>query len=83
MVKRLPTTWEDQVQSLDWEDLLEKEMETHSSILAWKLPWMEDPIRLQSMGSQRIRHNTQLLYTNLNHKFIAEFALHLDIHFPE
>ena len=52
-VKRLPTMWETQVQSLGQEDLLEKEMATHSSILAWKIPWMEDPSRLQSMGLQR------------------------------
>ena len=45
------------VQSLGQEDLLEKEMATHSSILAWKIPWMEEPGRLQSMGSQRVRHN--------------------------
>ena len=44
-----------QVQSLDWEDTLEKEMATHSSILAWKIPWTEEPGRLQSMGSQRVR----------------------------
>ena len=43
MVKRLLTVWETQVQSLDREDLLEKEMATHSSILAWKIPWMEEP----------------------------------------
>ena len=46
MVKRLPTVRETQVQSLDWEDLLEKEMVTHSSILAWKIPWTEKPGRL-------------------------------------
>ena len=57
MVKHLPTMWETQVQSLGQEDLLEKEMATHSSILAWKIPWMEKPGRLQSMGSQRVRHN--------------------------
>ena len=51
MVKRLPTMWETQVQTLDREDLLEKEMATHYSILAWKIPWMEEPGRLQSMGS--------------------------------
>ena len=56
-VKRLSTMWETQVQSLGWEDLLEKEMATHSSILAWKIPWMEKPGRLQSIGSQRIIHN--------------------------
>ena len=48
---------ETQVQSLDQEDPLEKEMATHSSILAWKIPWTEKPGGLQSMGSQRARHN--------------------------
>ena len=56
-VKRLPITQETQVQSLGWEDLLEKEMATHSSILGWKIPWMVEPGRLQSMGSQRDRNN--------------------------
>ena len=56
-VKRLPTMRETWVQSLGQEDLLEKEMATHSSILAWKIPWMEEPGRLQSMGSQRVGHN--------------------------
>ena len=54
---KLPTVWETSVQSLGWEDLLEKEMTTHSSTLAWKIPWMEEPGRLQSMGSQRIGHD--------------------------
>ena len=57
MVKRLPTMQEVWVQSLGREDLLEKEMATHSSILAWKIPWTEDPGRLQSMGSQRVQHD--------------------------
>ena len=57
MVKRLPTTRETWVRSLGWEDLVEKEMATHSSILAWKIPWTEEPGRLQSMGSQRVRHD--------------------------
>ena len=48
---------EAQVQSLGWEDPLEKEMPTHSSTLAWKIPWTEEPGRLQSMGSQRVRHD--------------------------
>ena len=52
MVKRLPTIRETWVQSLGWEDLLEKEMATHSSILAWKIPWTEEPGRLQSMESE-------------------------------
>ena len=51
MVKRLPTMQDTQVRSLGWEDPLEKEMATHSSILAWKIPWMEEIGRLQSMGS--------------------------------
>ena len=53
-VKRLPTMWETRIQSLGREDLLEKEMATHSSILAWEIPWMEEPGGLQSMGSQRV-----------------------------
>ena len=57
MVKCLPTMQETQVQSLGREDLLEKEMATHSSILAWKIPWMVEPGRLQSMGSQRVGHD--------------------------
>ena len=57
MVRRLPTMRETRVQSLGWEDLLEKEMATYSIILAWKIPWMEDPGRLQSMGSQRVGHD--------------------------
>ena len=57
MVKYLPTMQETRVQSLGWEDLLQKEMATHSSTLAWKIPWMEEPGRLQSMGSQRIGHD--------------------------
>ena len=57
MVKRLPTMWETWVQSLGWEDLLEKEMATHSSTLAWKIPWKEESGRLQSMGSQRVGHD--------------------------
>ena len=52
MVKNLPAMQETQVQSLGWEDPLETRMATHSSILAWKIPWMEEHGRLQSMGSQ-------------------------------
>ena len=54
MVKHLPAMRETRVQSLSWEDPLEKEMAAHSSTLAWKIPWMEEPGRLQSMGSQRV-----------------------------
>ena len=57
MVKSLPAMWETWVQSLDREDPLEKEMAIHSSILTWKIPWMEEPNRLQSMGLQRVEHN--------------------------
>ena len=56
-LKRLPPMWETQVQSLDWEDPLEKEMATYSSILAWRIPWIEEPGRLQSTGSQRVGHD--------------------------
>ena len=56
-VKRLHAMWETWVPSLGWEDPLEKEMATHSSILAWKIPWTEEPGRLQSMGSQRVRQD--------------------------
>ena len=56
-VKCLPAMWETWVQSLGQEDVLEKEMATHSSTLAWKIPWTEEPGRLQSMGSQRVGHD--------------------------
>ena len=71
-VKRLPTMQETWVQSLGWEDLLEKEMATHSSILAWKIPWMEESGRLQTMVSQRIGHNgvTSCVYI-YTHMYIA------------
>ena len=76
MAKNLPTVWESQVQSLDWEDPLEKGMETHSSILAWKVPWTEEPGRLQSWGrkeldtTERLRLNTNFMvntYPDLTH----------------
>ena len=57
MVKHLPTMQETQVRSLGWEDPLEKEMATHPSTLAWKIPWTEECGRLQSMGSQRVGHD--------------------------
>ena len=53
-VKSLPAMWETRVRSLGQEDPLEKKMETHSSILAWKIPWMEEAGKLQSMGLQRV-----------------------------
>ena len=67
-VKNLPAVHETWVRCLGWEDPLEKEMATHSSILAWKTSWTEEPGGLQSMGSQRLRHdwvtNTYLLITS-------------------
>ena len=56
-VKNLPAVQETRVQSLGWEDPLQKEMATHSSILAWKIPWTEEPGGLQFMGSRRAGHN--------------------------
>ena len=57
MVKSLSAVQETHVLSLGWEDLLEKEIATHFSILAWKIPWREEPLRLQFMGSQRVGHD--------------------------
>ena len=57
MVKCLLTMWETQVRSLGWKDPLGKEMATHSSTLAWKILWTEEPGRLQSMGSQRVGYD--------------------------
>ena len=56
-VKSLPIEWETQVPTLGQEDPLEKEMATHSSILAWRIPWIEEPGRLPFMGSQRVEHS--------------------------
>ena len=56
-LKRLPAMQETWVQSLGQEDPVEKKMATHSSILAWRIPWTEEPGGLQSMGSQRVRHD--------------------------
>ena len=57
MVKRLSTMRKTQVRSLGWEDPLEKGMATHSKTLAWKIPWTEEPSRLQSMGLKRVGHD--------------------------
>ena len=79
---------ENQVQSLAWEDLLEKKMATHSSIRAWKIPWMKEPGRLQSMGSQRVGHNwatslslsvTQVFDLGLNTYLEKEMATHSSV----
>ena len=63
--KHLPPMWETQVRSLGREDTLEMEMVTHSSILAWRIPWTEEPGRLQSTGSQRVGHNFTFTFTFL------------------
>ena len=57
LVKNLPAVQETWVRSLDWEDPLEEDVATHSSILAWRIPWTEEPGGLQSMGSQRVGHD--------------------------
>ena len=57
MVKNLPAMWETWVQVLGQEDPLEEGIETHPSILAWRIPWTEEPGGLQTMGSHRVRHN--------------------------
>ena len=65
MVKNLPAIQETQVRFLRWEDPLKTGMATHSSILAWRIPWTEEPGGLQSMGSQRVRHNTVTTTTTI------------------
>ena len=76
MVKRLPTMQETQVQSLGWEGPLEKQMATHSSTFAWKIPWTEECGRLQSMGSQRVGHDWAISLS-LSVLFIYFFTLPL------
>ena len=65
VVTNLPAKQETQVQSQGWEDPLEKELETHSSILAWEIPWTEEPGKVQSMGSQKIRHELAKINNNI------------------
>ena len=67
MVKCLPTMWETWVQSLGQEDPLEKKMATCSRTLAWKIPWMENPGGLQSMGSQRVEYKSATLLTYMSY----------------
>ena len=78
-LKRLPAIQETWVQSLGWEDSLEKEMATHSSILAWRIPWTEEPGGLQSMGLQRVGHNwaTSLSGWDLCWVFVCLFVFPL------
>ena len=65
MVKHLPTMWETQVQSLGWDDLLEKEMATHSSILAWKIPWTEEPVGYSPWGRKELDTTERFHFTFL------------------
>ena len=82
MVKDLPAMWETQVQSLGWEDPLEKEMAIHSSTIALKIPWTEEPSRLQSMESQRVGRDwaTSLHFTSdmyfIEFSSISDFFFH-------
>ena len=73
-VKHLSTMPETQVRSLGWEDPLEKEMAIHSSTISWKIPWTEEPGRLQSMGSQRVRHDwaTSCSCSHMNGKHFGD-----------
>ena len=79
VVKNLPAMWETQVQALGQEDPLERGMATHSTILALRIPWTEMPSGLQSMGSQRVRHdwviNTYLLYLLLCNEYVWRASL--------
>ena len=76
-VKSLPAVWETRVWSLCQEDPLEKEMATHSSILAWRIPWTEEPSRLPSMGSQRVGHNRATSFS------IFTFNIHVSMLFSQ
>ena len=69
MVKNLPAMQETPVQSLDWEDPLEKEMATHSSILTWRIPWMEEPSRLQSMRMQSLTQLSNQHFTSFHFQY--------------
>ena len=78
-VKHLSTMRETWVRSLGWEDPLEKEMAIHSRTIAWKIPWTEEPGRLQSMGSQRVRHNwvTSLIHSLTGASLVAQLVKNL------
>ena len=79
MVKCLPAMWETQVRSLGWDDPLEKEMAIHSSTLAWKIPWMEEPGGLQSMGSLE-SDTTERLHSHFSfHALEKEVATHSSV----
>ena len=72
MVKNLPTMWETWVGSLGWEDPLEKEMATHSSVVAWRIPWTEEPGGLQALELQRLKQDS---VTNTSLQFIRGASL--------
>ena len=76
MVKNLPATLETWVGSLGWEDPLEEGMATQSSILAWESPWTEEPGGLQSMGSQRVGHDSATKQPHCRMKSILSFSAH-------
>ena len=63
-VKNLPAMQETQLRSLGWEDPLEEEMATHSSILAWRIPWIEEPGRFQPLGLQKLEHDLATEHTH-------------------
>ena len=67
-----------QVRSLGWEDQLEQEMATHCNILAWRIPWTEEPVELQSMGMQRVRHDGAIntMATNTNVYIVSKSVPH-------
>ena len=82
MVRWLPAMWETRVQSLGQEDPLEKEIATHSSTLAWKIPWMEEPDRLQFMESQRVGHDWVTSLSFFFSKHFTDVHLHNLISLP-
>ena len=77
MVKNLPAMWETRVRSLGWEDCLEKGKATHSSILAWRIPWTKEPGRLQSMGSEESDMTERLTLSHINTYGIYIYILDL------
>ena len=79
MIKNLPARQETYVLSLGWEDPLEKGMATHSSILDWRIPWTEEPGRLQSMGSPRVRHDFTFTFTFHFHALEKAMATHSSV----
>ena len=79
-VKRLPAMWETWVQSLGWEDPLEKEMVTHFSTHAWKIPWMEEPCRPQPMGLQRVGHDWAILFCFIHQTWQFQISVYFVLH---